>query len=81
MLIVAIKAHAVTDNGNGTFSIELPCKELSREEEAVLSRLFPHLEHELGKLLSKEALLASLATEADLSARVPELPPQPKRKL
>ncbi len=61
-LFVNVKALNVTNNGNGTFTLELQGRELSYEEGEVLSYMFPNLLDQVHKLLSKEALLASLAT-------------------
>jgi hypothetical protein len=69
-IMIHIKALNVSDNGNGTFSIELPERPLSNDEQQLLERLFPNLGEEVFRLLNKESLLASLATPAEVQMGV-----------
>ena len=71
-----IKAKAVTDNGNGTFSVEIPAVPLTSDQHKVLDTLFPNLREAAFRLLNQEALLASLATESEIMA--PKLESKPK---
>ncbi len=63
--LVHIKALAVHDNGNGTFSVELPVRQLSTDENVVVERLLPNLSDKFYELLEKEALLSSTTTIAE----------------
>lgn len=74
MNVITIKANAVTDNGNGTFSLDIPCKELSFDQAKMLESLFPNLLGEVFKTLNKETLLGCLATENEITA-----PPKKKK--
>lgn len=64
---IVINALSVSDNGNGTFSLQIPAKELSNEDRMVLEKLFPNLGDAAFTLLSKETLLQSIATEAEIA--------------
>lgn len=64
---ITINALSVSDNGNGTFSLHIPAKELSSEDRMVLEKLFPNLGDAAFTLLSKETLLQAIATEAEIA--------------
>lgn len=65
---VCVKALSVEDNGNGTFLLELPAREMIPEQKAILRDLFPNLGEQVYKLLDQELLLASLATPLEAAA-------------
>ena len=68
LIYVDIKAEGVDDNGNGTFTLKLAGAAVSNEDTKVLARLFPNLGEAAYRLLNQEALLASLATPAEVHA-------------
>lgn len=67
-ITVNLRMEGYHDNGNGTISIHLPAREVSLEESKILADLFPHTQSMLDDLFATEALIASKATVADLSA-------------
>lgn len=64
---IHINALAVHDNGNGTFTIQVKGRKLSEAELKLMESLFPSFFYEAEKLLQKEALVASLASDADMA--------------
>lgn len=63
---VNVNAIAVKDNGNGTFTIELPARETTYDQTKVLEELFPNSFDKVEELLLAEALMASRASRADM---------------
>lgn len=57
---ITIKASEAIDNRDGTFTVVIETRELTREESALLDGLFPDLEGAVGVLLSKQALLSAV---------------------
>lgn len=66
--LIQIKALAVIDNGNGTFGIELPERELTREDRQFLAKLYPNMLEKAFDLLNQEALLESIALPEEYEA-------------
>ena len=64
--MIQIRAISVTDNGNGTFDIELPTRELSNTERDTIRKLYPNLTEKAYELLAQEELLSALATPEDV---------------
>jgi hypothetical protein len=63
---VHVKALQVVDNENGTFSIQLSATIPTTEQLKVLEGLFPNLIDKAYELLSREALLAAMATPTEV---------------
>jgi hypothetical protein len=74
VIYVHIKATEVINNGNGTFTIAMPAKDVSHDDEKVLERLFPNLGDAVSRLLNQECLIQSVATQAELNAPVGDSP-------
>ena len=85
MMIISVKAISVADNGNGTFSIELPSKPMKEDLIRLIDEHFPNTVVQVHKLLTHEALIACIASDADLMKpkkreEPPYLPPQEAKK-
>jgi len=68
-MCISIRAHEVTDNRNGTYTVIMPSRSLDPDDLKVIERLFPNLGENVHHLLTQEALLASLATPAEVMAK------------
>jgi hypothetical protein len=62
---ISVRATRVTDNGNGTFDLEMEGAQLTVEDRKILEQLFPNLTDKAYELLNKEALLNAIATPAE----------------
>jgi len=65
---VFIRALSVEEVGGGVYKIEVPERELTQQERATLTGLFPNLTERAYQLLSQEALLEAIATDSDVNA-------------
>lgn len=65
---ISVRAIAVSDNGNGTFDLQIPGQELTVADQKVLEQLFPNLLESAHRLLNQEALLASIASPSEVIA-------------
>jgi len=73
-----LKATQVTDNGNGTFNVTVPGRELSQLERKAIQGLFPNLSERAYELLQQETLLGCIGNPNDLpEVGDSELPPEP----
>ncbi len=68
MSIITVKAKAINDNKNGTFSIELEDKPLTQEQNKLLESLFPDVLDGAYALLNKQALLSAIASQSEVMA-------------
>ncbi len=63
MFMIHVRAIAVRDNNNGTFSLELPSREMTPMQRAVIADLFPNVSEKVYSLLSSEALLSAMVED------------------
>jgi len=47
-------------DGDGKITVGIPWREISDEQANMLDDLFPNCEHEIHKLLAKEAIIAAI---------------------
>lgn len=73
--VITVRAISVKDHGNGLVTLEFPARVLSEAEAHAIESLFPNLPHKAHELLNQEALIQSLATDADFRN-----PPRPDKK-
>ena len=60
---IRVRARSVMDNNDGTFILDLPCREVTNEEHKMLMHLFPNLSERAYHLLAQELLLDSIMTD------------------
>ena len=69
--VINIRAQEVRDNHNGTFTLFVPAREISDAEREMIEKLLPNTSEAFFKLLTTEALIASVATSSEV-AKAPE---------
>jgi len=80
-MTVTIKANRLHDNGNGTFSVEIKDSEpLTPKQVEVLDELFPNLKESVFKVLTQEAVLGMIATDAEIAAPKKKAPTAPQSR-
>ena len=67
--IVSIRASKITDNRNGTFTLEIPSRELTDAERDLIAKLFPNTTDAAYRLLTNETLIGAIATSSEVSAK------------
>ncbi len=67
--IIHIRAVVLDDLRNGVLRINVPSRVMEPDESIIFHRLFPTLSEAAYRILNQETLLASVATEAEISAK------------
>ncbi len=84
MHTIHLQAESATNNGDGTFTLQLRTRDLTDAEIRTLRSLFPHCDSELSAMFAKEALLQALVPDSemrpvDTQDQVPILPNSRKK--
>lgn len=79
-MMISIKAYAIHDHKNGTYSIEVPAEQLTIEQEKIIDELFPNTGTMVRRLLAQEALFNAFATDAEVNTPRPPLPSSEAKK-